>query len=331
LAISVEKREKIAGIPAGMPILLPVFPLEDGSFLVRYLKLSAVAPGSQPVAPSPQDLNPILVRVKSAQEVLPFDSFYPGLVQVTLNGTVAASKNQVVVLLNAITDDEKLNRPQTEPHPFLAFFDLDGRMKKIRPLNVSAAVSAMGIFGNGEILIATSTTAGGNSLRKHLCLYDADARFEKEFYQDNPYILKKGDPSAALDTVSEVFSYGDNLLAFRRTNSSVTLSELVPSGVAREWTIKLPKEMEPLQLIPSSGPHWLISYTRSGQEDRGSRRVEGVFEFDKETGELTTKFTSTSPAIFTEIVRWQNNEISGLMNDPGDYSYQLAQARVGGQ
>jgi hypothetical protein len=106
---------------------------------------------------------------------------------------------------------------------------------------------------------------------------------------------------------------------------------LVPSGVAREWTIKLPKEMEPLQLIPSSGPHWLISYTRSGQEDRGSRRVEGVFEFDKETGELTTKFTSTSPAIFTEIVRWQNNEISGLMNDPGDYSYQLAQARVGGQ
>src|ERR1039458_1023835 len=137
LTIEVVKRERIAGIPPAMPTLEPTFPLPDGGMLVRIVHL----PTTQPDPVHLFKFDPEMYRIKSAQEINRFDDFYPGLSDVISDGKVAVSKNQVVLLVHAITNDEKRNAPDTPPHQFLVFYDFNGRQQKVAAVDVSPQVS----------------------------------------------------------------------------------------------------------------------------------------------------------------------------------------------
>lgn len=331
LTIEIEKREKISGIPPGTPVIVPTLPLDDGALLVRYIELPTGPPDlSHP--PRPDAMNPVLVHVKSAQETNRFDDSYPGLSDVISEGRIAASKNQVVLLVRAITKDEKLNAPDTPPHQFLVFYHLNGSLKKIAAVNLGPTVYAMGVFASGEILIANSTSSGGDSMRMHLSIYDDEGEFEKELFQNNPEItFKNRDMSSHAGEISSIFPYGDNLLTVYRSDKGLRLEELNPSGLLREWNLTLPQATVAFQLIPSDGPYWLVSYMATGQTTASSHRVEGIFEFDKATSEVVGNLTSTSSGILTGAVYQHDGEIVGLLTAPQDYSLQIAEARIGGK
>jgi len=329
MTIEVDKREKIVGIPPGMPTLAPTLPLEDGGMLVRYVNLPAGAPDPS----HPFSLEPVLVRVKSAQETNRFEDSYPGLSGVTTDGKIAVSKDQVVLLVRAITNDEKLNAPDTPPHSFLAYFELNGRLKKTVPVDVGRGVFAMGAFGNGEILIADDTRAGGNSMRKHLRVYNDKGEFQKELFQDDPNVdLKKADrSSSASGEIIELLPYGDNVLAVYRSGDGLLLDDLNPAGLVREWHLVLPQGDAAFQLVPSNGPYWLVSYEEDGQGSGHSHRVDGIFEFNKATSEIVANLTAPTPGILMGAVYQRDGVIVGLLNDPRDFSPQFAEASIGGK
>ena len=329
LTIEVEKREKIAGIPPGKPTIAPVLPLADGGMLVRYINMPTGPPDPDSYHFS---FDPVLVRVKSAQETNQFDTSYPGLSGAVSLGKIAVSKDQVVLVVQAVTQEEKRNAPETQPHSFLVFYDLNGSVKKIAPVDVGPNISAIGAFANGEILICDSARAGGNSNRKHLSVYNDKGEFQKELFQDNPDTgLKQGDRSSLPDgQMIAAFPYGDDLLAVYRADKGLLLDELNPSGVAREWDLVLPRETIPFMLIPSDGPFWLVSYEKTGQRVGSSHRVDGIFEFDKATSEVVGNLNSSTPEILMGAVYQRAGEIVGLLNDPKDYSPQFAVARIGG-
>lgn len=330
LTLEVEKREKIAGIPPGMPTLAPTMPLEGGGMLVRYVHL----PTGPPDAAHPFSLDPVMVRVKSAQETNRFDDSYPGLSGVVSDGRIAVSKNQVVLLVHAITNDEKLNAPDTRPHSFLVFYDLDGRLEKIAAVDVGPGVSAMGAFANGEILIAYSTYPGGGSMRRHLSFYDDKGEFQRELYQDNPDIgLKKEHQSFSFPAgrILAVFPYGDNLLVVYKAEKGVLLDELNPAGVVREWDLVLPQGAVSAGLVPSDGPYWLVSYEKAREGTGPAHYVDGIFEFDKATLEVVGNLTSSAPQILMGAVYQHGSEVVELLNDPKDYSAQFAVASIVGK
>ncbi|KAA6463060.1 hypothetical protein DYQ86_06925 [Acidobacteria bacterium AB60] len=317
-------------MPQAMLMIFPTLPVDGGGMLVRNLTLP---PG--PPDPSHFRMDPVMVRVKSAQETNRFDNSYPGLSDVDSQGNVAVSKTHVVLLVRAITQDERRNAPETPPHSFLVFYDLNGSLKKIVPVEVGPSVSALGLFGNGEILIADGTSAGAGSVRKHLRLYNDKGEFQKELYVDDPNIdLTKGERfSRPAGDLVGIFPSGDNLLAVFKSDRGVRLQELNSSGVVREWNLVLPQDTAPMQLIPSDGPYWLVSYEKTGQ-DTGQptgHHAEGIIEFDKATSEPVANLTSSSPQILVGAVYEHSGEIVGLVNDPQDNSPQIFSARIGGK
>ena len=191
----------------------------------------------------------------------------------------------------------------------------------------------MGAFGNGEILIADDTRAGGNSMRKHLRVYNDKGEFQKELFQDDPNVdLKKADrSSSASGEIIELLPYGDNVLAVYRSGDGLLLDDLNPAGLVREWHLVLPQGDAAFQLVPSNGPYWLVSYEEDGQGSGHSHRVDGIFEFNKATSEIVANLTAPTPGILMGAVYQRDGVIVGLLNDPRDFSPQFAEASIGGK
>jgi hypothetical protein len=221
------------------------------------------------------------------------------------------------------------------PHPFLALFDLDGKLIRTAPIDLkNVSIQALGLFSDGEILVAGYSVFGKSIGQNRLMVFDDQGEFQRDLANPDPDAASSNTQVAGFTRpgVAEVFPHNGNLLLEYNSPNAVTLQEWSPHGMLAEFVLKTPDGMSGARIIPTDGPSWLLTYSLDSEASPKPwmAHEDGILRFDKQSLLAVGKVRLPTGIGASSIIAEHQGQFTALTANPPDYAYSIRRSARGG-
>jgi hypothetical protein len=254
-------------------------------------------------------------RIKNNKEFNSFSTEYPGLTRVVDLGLVGGSSNEIVNVFMAITQNEKLNQPNVEPHYFIAVHELTGKLKKFSALQTHAAISSIGVFENNDILVIAEDMSSHGIGKWRWMIFNDDGEYQRDLFQNDPTIDLEKTTTVNDLMVDRVFSRHGHLVIERHRGNGLIMDEVSQAGLLKESILKLPKPYTAMFAVPSDDANWYVVYSNAESDVTGRYSAEGLFKYSGDDLEIITKITCPNTQKLSGLIKITNGEFLINSND----------------
>ncbi len=294
----------------GFPIAL-----NDGSFIVVSINQTNQNVTKSQIFNMDNASGSTIWRIKNKKEYNSFSTDYPGLTRVVDLGLVGGSSSEIVNLFTAISQNEKLNQPDIEPHYFIAVHELTGKLKKVSPLQTHAAISSIGVFENDEILVIAQDMASHGIGKWRWMIFNDDGEHQRDLFQSDPIIDLEKTASENDLMADRIFSRRGHLVIERRQGNGLIMEEVNQAGLLKESILKLPKEYTAMYAVPSDDANWYVVFSNAESDTSGSYTAEGLFKYSGDDLEIVAKISCPLAQKLGGLIEVTNGEFLINSND----------------